>query len=139
MNLPLLTAHVLAALFAGALITALGYYTPFVLLSSVLVAIGTGLLTTWKVSTGHAQWIGYQAIFGLGSGLGMNQPLMAAQTVLKLDDVSVGTASVIFPQTLCGAVFIAAGQSVFENRLLQGLKAAVPQLDPAVVLNSGAT
>ena len=139
MNLPLIMAHVLAALIAGALITATGYYTPFMLVSSVLVSVGAGLLTTWKVDTGHARWIGYQACFGLGSGLGMNQPLMAAQTVLELDDVSIGTASVIFAQTLGGAIFIAAGQSIFTNRLLQGLKAAVPQLNPAVVLTTGAT
>lgn len=84
-------------------------------------------------------WIGYQACFGLGSGLGMNQPLMAAQKVLALDDVSIGTASVIFAQTLGGAIFISVGENIFENHLLQGLRAVVPQLDPKIVLATGAT
>ena len=132
-------AHVISALIAGILMTSIGYYTPFMLISSVLVPIGAGLLTTWHVDTGHATWIGYQACFGLGSGLGMNQPLMAAQTVLALDDVSIGTASVIFAQTLGGAIFISAGKNIFENHLLQGLLAVVPQLDPKTVLATGAT
>lgn len=139
MNLPLIMAHVISALLAGILITSIGYYTPFMLISSVLVSTGTGLITTWHVNTGHAMWIGYQACFGLGSGLGMNQPLMAAQTVLALDDVSIGTASVIFAQTLGGAIFISAGENIFENHLLQGLRAVVPQLDPKIVLATGAT
>lgn len=139
MNLPLIMAHVTSALLAGGLITVLGYYTPFMLISSVLASIGAGLLTTWKIDTRHAMWIGYQAIFGLGSGLGMNQPLMAAQTVLALDDVSIGTASVIFSQTLGGAIFISAGQNIFTNKLLSSLRQAVPQLDPAIILATGAT
>lgn len=139
MNLPLIMAHVIAALLAGILITSIGYYTPFMIISSVLVSTGTGLLTTWHVNTGHAMWIGYQACFGLGSGLGMNQPLMAAQTVLALDDVSVGTAIVIFAQTLGGAVFISVGENLFVNHLVQGLRAVVPQLDPKIVLATGAT
>lgn len=139
MNLPLIMAHVTSALLAGGLITVSGYYTPFMLISSVLVSIGAGLLTIWRVNTGHAMWIAYQAIFGLGSGLGMNQPLMAAQTVLALDDVSIGTASVIFAQTLGGAIFISAGQNIFTNKLLSNFHTMVPQLDPAVILATGAT
>lgn len=139
MNIPLIMAHVIAALLAGILITSIGYYTPFTLVSAVLVSIGTGMLTTWHPNTGHAMWIGYQACFGLGSGLGMNQPLMAAQTVLPLDDVSIGTASSIFAQTLGGAVFVSAAENIFENRLLQDLRAVVPQLDPKTVLATGAT
>ncbi|MCJ1377221.1 hypothetical protein MMC17_000313 [Xylographa soralifera] len=138
-NLPLIMSHALVALLAGALITLLGYYTPFMLLSSVLMSSGAGLLTTWTPSTPSARWIGYQALFGLGSGLGMNQPLIAAQTVLALADVPIGTASVIFAQTFGGTIFITAAQNIFTNRLLASLQSAVPGLDPAVVLGTGAT
>ncbi len=69
----------------------------------------------------------------------MNQPLMAAQTVLPLDDVSIGTALVIFAQTLGGAVFVSAAQNVFTNDLLANLQRLLPSIDPAVVLTAGAT
>lgn len=52
MNLPLIMAHVIAALLAGGLITYTGYYTPFMLISSVLVSLGTGFITTFKPDTG---------------------------------------------------------------------------------------
>ncbi|KAL9011374.1 MAG: hypothetical protein Q9173_003772 [Seirophora scorigena] len=108
-------AHVISALFAGGLITATGYFTPFKVISSILVSLGTGFLSTFHPSTGHPEWIGYQALFGLSSSLGMNQALMAAQTVLPLDDVSIGTALVIFAQTLGGAIFVSAAENIFTN------------------------
>ncbi|KAL8990446.1 MAG: hypothetical protein Q9177_000896 [Variospora cf. flavescens] len=139
MNLPLIMAHVIAALLAGGLITYTGYYTPFMIISSILVSLGTGFITTFNPETHHSAWIGYQALFGLGSGLGMNQPLMAAQTVLPLDDVSIGTALVIFAQTLGGAIFVSAAQNVFTNELLTTLAQSLPEINPELVLSAGAT
>ncbi|KAL9004878.1 MAG: hypothetical protein Q9188_002315 [Gyalolechia gomerana] len=87
----------------------------------------------------HPKWIGYEALFGLGSGLGMKQPLMAAQTVLPLDDVSIGTALVIFAQTLGGANFVSAAENTVTNSLITNLQHSLPSIDPAVVLAAGAT
>jgi hypothetical protein len=148
-NLPMILSLVLASLVAGGIITVTGYaipllidastdliltlfryYTPFLYASSVLMAVGAGLLATLKVDSGPARWIGYQIVFGLGVGLGMQQPMIAAQTVLELADVPVGTSIIIFTQTLgqCfdflsltpltrshlpgGALFISVGQNV---------------------------
>ncbi|KAI5268918.1 MFS transporter [Aureobasidium subglaciale] len=139
MSLPLILGVVICSVVAGGLVTTFGYYAPFMIASSVFMAIGAGLLTTFKVDTGHAEWIGYQALFGIGVGLGMQQILIAVQTVLPAADIPTGTAIVMFFQTLGGALFISVGQNVFTNKLVSGLKAAVPDLDPAIVLQTGAT
>ncbi|THW93292.1 MFS transporter [Aureobasidium pullulans] len=139
MSLPLILGVVICSVVAGGLVTTFGYYSPFMWASSVLMAIGAGLLSTFKVDTGHAEWIGYQALFGIGVGLGMQQILIAVQTVLPAADIPTGTAIVMFFQTLGGALFISVGQNVFTNKLVSGLKAAVPDLDPAIVLSTGAT
>ena len=44
----------------GLTVTAIGYYTPFVIASSVFMAIGAGLLSTFETNTGAGKWIGYQ-------------------------------------------------------------------------------
>ncbi|THV93749.1 MFS transporter [Aureobasidium pullulans] len=139
MSLPLILGVVICSVVAGGLVTTFGFYSPFMIASSILMAIGAGLLTTFKVDTGHAEWIGYQALFGIGVGLGMQQILIAVQTVLPAADIPTGTAIVMFFQTLGGALFISVGQNVFTNKLVSGLKAAVPDLDPAIVLSTGAT
>ncbi|KAJ6577449.1 putative MFS multidrug transporter [Mycena capillaripes] len=138
-NLPMILSLVLASLISGGIITAFGYYTPFIIASSVLMAIGAGLVSTFKPDTGHAHWIGYQIIFGLGVGSGMQIPLIAAQNVLELHDIPIGTSINVFLQTLGGALFISVGQNVFQNKLVSGLVARVPGVSPVLVLSAGAT
>ena len=64
---------VIVSIIAGIMITSIGYYTPFMILSSLLMATGAGLISMFKVGTGHAMWIGFQAIYGFGVGAGMQQ------------------------------------------------------------------
>ncbi|KAJ7823614.1 MFS transporter [Mycena olivaceomarginata] len=138
-NLPMLLSLVLATMVSGGLVTAWGYYTPFIWLSTVLMTIGAGMISTFKPDTGHAHWIGYQVIYGFGIGVGMQAPMIAAQTVLELKDVPVGTSIQMFAQTLGGALFISVGQNVFQNKLISGLVARVPSVDPAIIFLAGAT
>ncbi|KAF7309754.1 Major facilitator superfamily transporter [Mycena indigotica] len=138
-NLPMILSLVIASLIAGGVITAVGYYTPFMILSSVLMGVGAGLITTFTATgTGHSHWIGYQIIYGLGVGFGMQQPIMAAQTVLSLEDIPTGTSLLMFLQTLGGALFVSVGQNVFTNKLVEGLR-EIPGVDPTIVLSAGAT
>ncbi|CUS13800.1 unnamed protein product [Tuber aestivum] len=139
MNLPLILGVVVLSILAGILITLCGYYTPFMIAGAAICAIGAGLLTTFEVDTGHAKWIGYQFICGAGIGLCMQQPMIAAQTVLKIEDVPTGTAVIVFFQTLGGALFISVGQNVFSNKLVAGLSESLPNIDPVAILNTGAT
>lgn len=138
-NLPMILSLVILSLVAGGAVTTLGYYTPWMIASSVFMAIGVGLMSTWKVDTGHAKWIGYQIIYGAGVGFGMQQALITAQTVLDLVDVPVGTSLIMFMQILGGALFISVAQNIFTNRLSSNLVTHVPGLDPDIVLKTGAT
>lgn len=139
MNLPAILGLVIISMLAGGAVTTLGYYTPFMLISSVLMAIGAGLLSTLKVDSGSPMWIGYQFIFGAGVGFGMQQTLVAVQTVLPVDDIPIGTAIMMFCQTLGGALFISVGQNVFTNQLIKNLSSVVPELNAQLVLSVGAT
>ncbi|USW57887.1 Putative major facilitator superfamily, MFS transporter superfamily [Septoria linicola] len=138
-NIPMILGLVIVSLIAGGIITIIGYYTPFVIASSVLMAIGAGMLTTLTPSSGSPEWIGYQVLFGAGVGMGMQQTLIAVQAVLPAADIPIGTATVMFSQTLGGALFISVAQNVFTNQLLKNLQSVVPTLNPAIVQNTGAT
>ena len=69
----------------------------------------------------------------------MQQILVAVQTVLPADDIPIGTATMMFSQTLGGALFISVGQNVFTNQLIKNLHNVVPELDSGFVLTVGAT
>ncbi|KAF7377761.1 Major facilitator superfamily transporter [Mycena sanguinolenta] len=137
-GLPLIVSVIPVSIISGVAVTVMGYYTPFIILSSVLVTAGTGLLSTFTLYTRAEQWIGFQAIYGLGLGVGTHQPLVAAQTVLSHEDIPLGMAPLVFFQTLGGAVFVSVAQNVFTNRLRVGLISQVSGVDPATVLSSGA-
>lgn len=111
------------------------------LLSSIITPIGEGLMTTWTVNTGFSQWVGYQALTGLGIGMGQQQPQVAIQTVLPKADIPAGASIVVLLQTLSGAIFIAIGQAVLQNKLVQNLDAAFSRgaLDASRLSTVGAT
>ena len=138
-TLPMILGLVIFSIIAGGLVSAVGYYTPVMIVSSVLMAIGAGLLTTLHPDTSTGKWIGYQILFGAGVGLGLQQAIIAVQTVLHIDDVPTGTAAVIFAQTLGGALFVSVGNNVFTNQLLKGLARVAPEINPRIILSVGAT
>ncbi|PWY90526.1 MFS general substrate transporter [Aspergillus sclerotioniger CBS 115572] len=138
MNLPMLLGVVIFAIVAGACVSTLGYYTPFMLISPALLAIGGGLLSTMTVDSSAGHWIGYQVILGMGAGFGMQQPMMVVQAALAVTDIPSATAIVAFAQTLGGALFVSVAQNVFQNELHKNL-AKVPGVDAASVVQAGAT
>ncbi|RSL61000.1 hypothetical protein CEP54_006415 [Fusarium duplospermum] len=121
----------------GGAVSAIGYYTPLIHTSSILMGIGAGLLTTFRVNTKSPAWIGYQALYGIGAGLGMQLPLVAVQTSLPEQDIPVGTATLMFSQTLGGSIFVQVAQNVFTNQLSKEIQGA--GVDAAIVLGVGAT
>ncbi|KNG81940.1 MFS toxin efflux pump [Aspergillus nomiae NRRL 13137] len=130
MTLPMILGMVTMSLLSGILVTLTGYYTPFMLVSPVLASVGAGLLSTLRVDSGHSEWIGYQALYGMGIGIGIQQSVIAIQTVLSPDDMPSATAILMFMQTLGGALSISVAQAIFHTSLLRNLRTEAPALMP---------
>lgn len=138
MTIPFVLGIVISSIMAGFLTKTVGYYTPWMYISCIVAPIGAGLMTTFTTHTNHSKWIGYQALYGLGVGIGMQQPSVAAQTVLNKKDVSTGVSLIFFAQNLGGAVFVSVANNVFTNKLSQSL-GSIPGLDGDLVTTVGAT
>ena len=123
---------------SSVLVQKTGYYVPPMIAGVIVCSIATGLITTWQVDSGSSVWIGYQAMYGIGLGFGMQQALMAAQTVLPREDVATGTALVFFWQGIGGAVFLCVSQTLLVNHLVSHL-ADLPGVDTNSVVSAGAT
>ena len=139
MCLPLILSLVVSNVITGVGTTGLGYYTPFYYLCVLFAAVGAGLLTTFTTHTGSPKWIGYCCLYGFGVGFGMQQAIITVQAVLPLRDVPTGTAMAMFAQTFGGALFVSVAQNVFNNRLIEQLRADVRDVDPRIILSVGAT
>jgi hypothetical protein len=138
-TLPLILGLIGFCAVSGVIVITTGYYTPMMIIATIVTAVGAGLLTTWTKDSGKAQTIGYQLMVGIGLGFGIIQPLIAAQTVLKMDDIPTGTTAMIFFQTLGAAIFISVGQTVFNNKFFVGMQAIFPGASPEQFVTIGAT
>ena len=138
MLLPMILSTTFASISSGFLVSKLGYYTQFLILSSVMTTIGAGLLTTFTSTTGQAKWIGYQVIFGFGVGSGIQQPMNVVQTVLDRSDIATGSAIIMFLRFLGSAIFLPVAENVFLSRLISALT-NLEDISPHAVLNGGAT
>ncbi|KAI0841865.1 MFS general substrate transporter [Hypoxylon sp. FL0890] len=137
-TLPLVLSLVVSSILSGILTQKIGYYVPVMIACPTIMAVGLGLLTTFKVDESSAHWIGYQFIVGFGLGTGMQSAGLAAQAVLPAPDIPTGVAMMFFAQQLGGGVFTSVGQNLLSSYMVDHVS-EVPGLDPKQVTSEGAT
>lgn len=122
MYLPLALSDVLSATVTGTSLTFLGYPNPYILLGTALMSIATGLFSTFSEVTNHKNWISYQVLQGLGVGMTLTMPYVATQTILKPEDIPVGTALLQCFQFFGASVWLAVAEAIFGNKLTGRLR-----------------
>jgi MFS transporter, DHA2 family, glioxin efflux transporter len=138
-NIPFIVGISLLTIVSGGAITVTGHYIPAMVIGSIISSIGTGLIYTFDVGTPSSQWIGYQALAGIGIGIGIQVPIIIAQSTVGPTDLSSATAMLLFFQTLAGAIFISVAQSIFSNELVHSVAKNIPGVNPGQVVATGAT
>ncbi|ODH26656.1 hypothetical protein ACO22_04488 [Paracoccidioides brasiliensis] len=118
-----------------------GVMTLPMILSFVIFSFvgGTLNLPDWLLYSGHPEWIGYQFILGAGIGLGLQAAFVSTQTALPLEDIPIGTATIMFSENLAAAIMVSVAQNVFANQLMRNLGTHVPGFDGHRILTIGAT
>ena len=138
-NLPFILGIALFTVFSGGFVTATGHYTGLMVLGSVLSTVGAGLIYTLDIGSPSSQWIGYQVLAGIGAGLTIQIPIIVGQGISAPADVSSVSSMILFFQTVSGAAFISVAQVLFANKLLQSVAANVPDVNPGLVVATGAS
>lgn len=88
MMVPIVIGGTIGMLLCGSATSKIGYYTPLMILSSTLMPIFAGLITTFGVDTSFVRLSLYSGFSGFAYGVGFNAPMSAAQTVLPKEDAS---------------------------------------------------
>ncbi|KAK3329968.1 major facilitator superfamily transporter [Apodospora peruviana] len=114
-------------------------YQPFLIAGAILQTLAVGLFYLFDLDTGLGPVIGYQIIYGIGSGLGIQTVIIVGQTVSAVEDISMTLATIIFFQFGAGAYGVSSTNSVLDNVLIHKLKQYVPDLNPTTVFEAGAT
>jgi len=103
-----------------------------------LGAAGAGLIYTWDIDTPTSKLIGYQILYGIGVGLGIQQAIVAVQAGSKDVDIPSSIALLCFSENFGGAVFVSVAQNLWANKLALKLQ-NIAGIDPVQVVNTGAT
>lgn len=114
-----------------------GYYLPWSVFAGAMLAVGSGLISTYSPTTPITAWIGYQILLGLGRGLGMQMPIIALQNFLPDKDIAIGTSFMMFGHTMGGAVFLSIAQTIFVSGLRSLVPVYSPGTDPETVIQAG--
>ncbi|KAI1158620.1 putative MFS transporter [Nemania serpens] len=136
--IPSILSTAFATAVGSGLVGKLQLFQPFLLVASVIATIGCGLIFTFGLSQGIGGIIGYQILFGVGTGLGVQLPNLVATVTSAAEDVSTAVSSVAFFMLVAGGWGVAVTDAILNNLLLQKIPHYVPQLDGHEVLAVGA-
>ena len=132
--------NALFSVIAGIFVSRIGYFAPPAIIGAAIGTVGCGLLSTLQVHSGPGQWVGYQVIASAGLGMAVQQGVIAVQTVLTLDQIPIGIATVISMQSLGGAVFVSVGNNILQHFLDQvSTEESLSGIDIKAVIAAGAT
>lgn len=130
---------VIFAIIGGVTASAIGYYTPLILLSSAISAVGAGMLSTLKPDSGIGYWFGYQVLLSAGMGLGAQNMMLVTSVAVDKSDMPIATSILTFTQILASAIILPVGQAVFQNQLATNFELMLPDANTALIVASGAT
>ncbi|KAH6646240.1 putative MFS transporter [Truncatella angustata] len=116
-----------------------GMFQPFIMAGAILQTLGVGLYYTFGLDTGLGPIIGYQIIYGIGCGLGIQTAIVVGQTLSPVEDMSMTLATIIFFQFVSGAYGVSSTNSVLDNILIKKVVEYAPDISPVAVLEMGAT
>ncbi|PCG88206.1 Major facilitator superfamily domain, general substrate transporter [Penicillium occitanis (nom. inval.)] len=138
-NLPMVITFSIAAILAGAFIQRTGLATQTMIVGAAIATIGAGIIYSWGIDTPAGKWIGYQILAAFGYVIPYLVPMNIAQANADAKDMSTVTATLFLFQTLGGAFCVSAAESAFVNTIIKKLATTAPDLNPMVVVATGAT
>ena len=137
-NLPIVVGCLLCVV-TGFLVGQWGIWVPFIVVGAALGTIGCGLCYTFDIGTTSDRWIGFQALAGIGMGMGMQIPIMANQAAVGMADISSVSAITLCFQIIGGSFSVSAAQAAFANTIANVLPTTAPNVSVGAVLGVGAT
>ncbi|KAJ7430496.1 ABC transporter [Mycena galericulata] len=136
--LPFLLGVILTLVIGGQIVGRIGYYWPFLVCGPVFLGIGSGLLYTLKTTTSSASLIGFQILAGIGTGMGMQNSLLAIQVEFKNAPKLLAQAMSLasFGQYLGSTIGLGVAEPVFASELGKNLLRYAPEAPAAIVRQS---
>ncbi|KAK3297387.1 major facilitator superfamily domain-containing protein [Chaetomium fimeti] len=137
--LPTTLGLVAFTMISGSMIEVLGYYLPWILLGGTLSTVGYGLLSLLSPTTTVGAWVGYQILYGVGSGAAAAAPYIAVQNLVPPEQIPIAMSIIIFSMNIGGAATLIGANAIFSNNLRDELqqRIAAIRVSPDLIVNAG--
>lgn len=115
--LPLIVSSSFAAAFAGVFMQQTGRYLPIMYAAQVLLTLGVGLFIDLEFSKNLTKLFIFEIVAGIGVGMNIEAPILAAQAATTVRDTAAVTATMGFGRSIATAVSVVIGGVVFQNEM----------------------
>ena len=117
LSIPMVIGMLVSSVGSGLLITRFGQWKPFIVVGAILLVTGFALLGTVDHET--SLWVigAFIAIVGLGTGMLMQNLVLAVQNTVSVHDIGAASSSVAFFRTFGGAIGVSVLGSILATRV----------------------
>lgn len=117
LTIPMVAGMLLGSVGSGRLITRFGRWKPFLIAGSTLLAVGFLLLSTIDHATDIRVVGAMITVLGLGTGLLMQNLVLAVQNTVGVAEIGAASSMVAFFRTFGGAIGVSILGSVLATRV----------------------
>ncbi len=117
LTLPMVLGLFIASTVVGNIISRTGRWKMWMVIGSVMLATGLGLMGTLQYDTPYPLMSLFMALMGLGIGMTMQNLVLVTQNSLKASQLGAGSSTVTFFRSLGGTIGVAALGTVLGNRV----------------------
>lgn len=139
LTIPMVAGTLVSSMLSGQLITRFGKWKGFLIGGAVLQLVGFALLGTVDHMTSLLLISVYIAIVGLGTGMLMQNLVLAVQNTVSVRNIGAASSSVAFFRTFGGAIGVSVLGSILATRVatLSADGFAKLGIDPSAAGSSG--
>ncbi|KAJ6608492.1 hypothetical protein B0H10DRAFT_1815680, partial [Mycena sp. CBHHK59/15] len=136
--LPFVLGVALTSLICGQIVSQFGFYWPFLAVAPFFLSIGSRLLYSLDTTTSNSKVVGFQILCGIGTGLGMQNSLLALQVEFKDEPSLIGQAMSLGRNTwfLGGTLGLGIAEPLFASQLSNYLLRYAPDAPASIVRES---
>lgn len=139
LSIPMVFGTLVASVGSGQLITRFGKWKPFITTGAVLLVIGFALLGTIDHQTSLWTVGGFTVIVGLGTGMLMQNLVLAVQNTVSVHNIGAASSTVAFFRTFGGAIGVSVLGSLLATRVADKSAAGLAELGVVTSGGSGSS
>ncbi|RYP75135.1 hypothetical protein DL771_002596 [Monosporascus sp. 5C6A] len=125
---PLIVSCSLAAACGGVCIQKTGKYLPLMHAAEITLVLGTGLFINLEFEQNLAKLFIFEILAGVGVGLNIEAPILAAQAATTVRDTAAVIATMSFVRSIWTAVSIVVSGVIFQNEMSAANPLLIDQL-----------